>query len=148
RGASAVQFNLFARDLRSTNVILVSADAEGYGLGTSAAKSMSGDGRYVAYDAWVAWWPRLTNSYVFDFVTRANALICSNCSDPSLSADGRVIAYAGLRTNTAINDIYVRDRAAGTVARIGDSIPNDSSSRPLLSADGRYVVFTSKASNW
>ena len=62
------------------------------------------------------------------------------------------MAYAAQRPGSAapffINDIYVRDRTAGTVVRIGDNIANDSSSRPLLSADGRYVVFTSKASNW
>ena len=147
--ASGSQFNLFARDLVGRSNILISADDAGAGMGTATAKSMSASGRYVAYDVWMGnGFPRQTNIYLFDLVSRANTLICSNCSDPSLSADGRLIAYAGLRNGTAINDIYVRDRAAGTVARIGDNIANDSSSHPLLSADGRYVVFTSKASNY
>lgn len=143
------QFNLFARDLPGNSTILISADSKGTGLGTATAKGISGSGRYIAYDVWLGNRnPPRTNVYVFDFVTRANTLLCSNCSDPSLSADGRLVAYAGLRPGTSIYDIYVRDRAAGTVARIGNNVADDGSSRPLLSADGRYVVFTSKASNY
>jgi len=143
------QFNLFARDLVVSNTILISADANGIGLGTATAKGMSGSGQYVAYDVWLGNAnPPRTNVYVFDFETRTNTLICSNCSDPSLNADGRLVAYAGLRAGTSLNDICVRDRVAGTVARVGDMVANGGSSRPLLSADGRYVVFTSTASNY
>lgn len=143
-------YNLFARDLVDGVTILISAYGSGVGMGTATAKSMSASGRYVAYDVWLrddVPVPQ-TNIYVFDFVTRSNTLICSYCSDPSLNADARLVAYASRRAGSSINDIHVRDRAAGTVARIGDNVANDSSSRPLLSADGRYVVFTSRASNY
>jgi Tol biopolymer transport system component len=147
--AQPYQFNLFARDLAEGSTILVSTDSNGVGLGTATAKGLSEPGRYVAFDVWLGnGFPPRTNVYVFDFVTRVNTLICSNCSDPSLSADARLVAYAARRTGSLIDDIYVRDRAAGTVARIGDMVANESSSRPLLSTDGRYVVFTSKVSNY
>lgn len=77
---------------------------------------------------------------------------------PSLSADGKIFVFASSSSNLpnpAISGltqgIYVRDLSAGTVTRIdmaSDGTPgNGVSYNPSLSADGRFVAFTSTASN-
>jgi len=68
----------------------------------------------------------------------------------SISADGRWIAFDG-RLLTA-SQIYVRDTALQTTESIsvqtGTTNPADrSSSNPLISHDGRYVIFASDAAN-
>ena len=75
----------------------------------------------------------------------------------SLSADGRFVAMASSATNLVLNDtngvqdVFVRDRLTGTTTRV--SVPTSfgqaagASGYNLISADGRYVVFTSTASN-
>lgn len=142
------QYALFARDLVGYSNIMISMDASGGSLGRASSKSISASGRYVAYDVWrQAAVPERFSAYVFDLIARENGFVCTNCWDPSLSAEGRFVAYVGRPSGISIDYIYVKDRASGTVARIGNGAANDSSSRPLLSVDGRYVVFTSKASN-
>src|SRR4029453_15940937 len=51
----------------------------------------------------------------------------------------------------ALVDVYVRDRVAGITRRVSvasnGGAPNGPSWAPRLSADGRYVAFTSAASN-
>lgn len=76
---------------------------------------------------------------------------------PSLSSDGRFVAFLSVATNlvagdtNGVADIFVRDLTAGTTRRvslgIGGAQANDHSENPKLSADGRYVLFVSKASN-
>ena len=77
--------------------------------------------------------------------------------DPSVSADGRYVAFASSATNlvaldgNGARDIFVRDLTDGTTVRVSvDSAEveaNNSSYRPSISADGRYVAFESSASN-
>lgn len=76
---------------------------------------------------------------------------------PSVSADGRLIAFLSLASNlvaddtNGIRDIFVRDRDAGVTSRVNVSSlgaeANDDSGEPAISGDGRYVAFTSRASN-
>jgi len=83
---------------------------------------------------------------------------------PSLSADGRFVAFESSATNlvtgdqNGVSDIFLRDtcRNAGakcqpSTIRISStddgSEANGPSFRPSISADGRYVAFTSLASN-
>jgi hypothetical protein len=78
-------------------------------------------------------------------------------SDVSISSDGRNVAWntsaSDLVTGdtNGLEDIFVRDRTAGTTERVSVSgngtQANDGSFNPSLSADGRYVAFTSRASN-
>ena len=80
----------------------------------------------------------------------------------AVSADGRFVAFLSDATNVVPNDtnlfpdVFVKDRATDTTTRVSVSSAgaqaNDSSSYggyPSIgiSADGRYVVFTSLASN-
>ena len=76
---------------------------------------------------------------------------------PSISADGRYVAFWSYATNLepssgqAGSDIYVRDRSTGNTERVSvasDGTPaNSASCLPSISADGRYVAFLSFASN-
>ena len=82
---------------------------------------------------------------------------------PAMSADGRFVAFGSLSdnlvpgdTNTR-SDIFVRDRMLGTTERVsvssagreGDAHSGlfDGMSGPSISADGRFVVFDSEATN-
>ena len=78
-------------------------------------------------------------------------------SSPAISADGRFVAFTSGAanlvpgdTNGAI-DVFVHDRETGVTERISISTnrqqANGRSSEPTISADGRYVVFHSDASN-
>ncbi|MET0622771.1 MAG: Calx-beta domain-containing protein [Pyrinomonadaceae bacterium] len=78
--------------------------------------------------------------------------------NPSLSADGRYAAYHSSASdivandNNGTDDVYVRDLQTGAVTlvsvnRFGTATGNRGSVSPRISADGRFVVFTSAASD-
>ncbi|HET6202920.1 MAG TPA: hypothetical protein VFI25_08980 [Planctomycetota bacterium] len=79
--------------------------------------------------------------------------------EAAISADGVHVAFMstatglvpGIDANGGTEDIYVFNRATGTIARVSRSSTgvqgNGSSRRPSLSATGRYVVFQSAATN-
>jgi len=96
---------------------------------------------------------------VYDFLYQTNCLaVTGTKGKASLSADGRWLAFEGrassFGTNSAntISDILLLDRASNTI-RLASFNPftrgggNGPSSDPILSADGRYLVFKSKASD-
>lgn len=67
-----------------------------------------------------------------------------------ISADGSIVvfdSYASLVSGDfgSTQDIYVRDRTAGTLVRITDG--NGHSRDPTISDDGRFIAFHSHASN-
>lgn len=74
-----------------------------------------------------------------------------------ISGNGRFVVFRSLASNlgptdtNGLADIYLRDRAAGTtrlVTRgVGDVPADGPSDEPTISGDGRFVVFTSTASN-
>jgi hypothetical protein len=83
---------------------------------------------------------------------------------PSISADGRLVAFATLATNLVSANVggwanvYVRDTCAGAPAgcpistslvSLGNdgSVGNNGSSDQSMSADGRFVAFSSLSSN-
>jgi Tol biopolymer transport system component len=76
---------------------------------------------------------------------------------PSLSADGRYVAFQSVAYNlvsddaNGVTDIFVRDMRLGSTTRVSiDSLGvegNADSEWPSLSADGRFVTFLSAASN-
>ncbi|MGF1566692.1 MAG: hypothetical protein ACFCVD_01215 [Nodosilinea sp.] len=79
--------------------------------------------------------------------------------DPTLSADGRFMTFTSIATNlvpgdtNGVEDVFIQDRASGVLEIISQStagaLGNGISSvdPAALSADGRYVVFSSLASN-
>jgi Tol biopolymer transport system component len=75
---------------------------------------------------------------------------------PSFSSDGRYIAFESGATNLVANsgnkrNIYVYDRETCEVDLVSGSVSNGAASAgsqdPSISSDGRYVAFTSEASN-
>ena len=76
---------------------------------------------------------------------------------PSISADGRYVAFRSSASNlvpgdrNGVEDIFVRDRVTGRTIRAsvgpGGAEANGPSVASSISANGRYVVFTSQASN-
>jgi Tol biopolymer transport system component len=101
--------------------VSVAGNGELSDAGDSVTPVVSADGRYVA------------------FMSTAD-LICAAASCSRTSRDPKRVA-----------DIYVRDTIANTTVRVSGSVTgtnaNGPSSWPALSGDGRYVVFTSEASN-
>lgn len=86
----------------------------------------------------------------------------SSSLDPAVSADGRVVAFVSRASNLVaqdsngfIEDVFVRDRATGTTELVsvsseglqGNDRSGGTNSTVAISADGRYVVFVSLASN-
>ena len=78
-------------------------------------------------------------------------------SNPSISADGRYIAFTSDADNlvpgdtNGFSDIFIRDTVLNTTVRVSISSTGDESNgysnEPAISADGRYVTFTSYADN-
>ena len=76
---------------------------------------------------------------------------------PSMSADGRFVAFESLANNLVVGDtnnkvdIFVHDRDTGVTERVSvssnGSQANGESDAPSMSADGRFVAFSSRASN-
>lgn len=76
--------------------------------------------------------------------------------EPSVSADGRFIAFQSSASNlvpgdTGSQDVFVHDRQTGTTERVSIGYTglnsNNTSSSAAISADGRYVAFRSEATN-
>ncbi len=76
---------------------------------------------------------------------------------PTISADGRFVAFQSIATNlasgatNASDDAFLFDRNDGSLRRLSTSLTggdaNDWARDPQLSADGSTVVFSSPASN-
>jgi Tol biopolymer transport system component len=151
------RYLLYARDLHSPDVqsnatYLVSPATAPSVAGITRSFSATGD--LMAYDSLYYAPVRYGEIRVFDFRALQNLSICSNCARPSLSADGRLVAYTSWRTNgnDTHGDVYVQDRIGGTRALISRNSSsgqpaNGPSENPLITANGRYVVFTSRASD-
>ncbi|MGH2591221.1 MAG: TolB family protein [Actinomycetota bacterium] len=78
-------------------------------------------------------------------------------SFPSISADGRFVAFSSPASNLTLDDVngvpdvFVHDLQNGTTSLASvssDGLPGDRVSRfPSMSADGRFVAFESEATN-
>jgi Tol biopolymer transport system component len=80
------------------------------------------------------------------------SLANSNCSAPILTADDRFVIFTSTATNLVANDtngvmdIFVRDLVLSNTFAItgpGSSVPNFGAVNPVVSADGRTIVFQS-----
>jgi len=141
-----------------------------YGAAGSVNPSLSADGRFLAFqsratDLVPGDTKGLMEVYVKDLktgtVTRASVAPDgtpgnADCLVPSISADGRYVAFesnaSNLVTKVANTQIYVRDSQAGSttlVSAAADGTPaNGASYFPALSADGEHVAFVSWATNF
>ena len=164
--------DIFVRDRvagTTSRVSITNREAEGNDL--SLGSGISSDGRFVTFFSGASNLVRGdTNNWPDVFVrdravgtTRrlsvANNEAQSNNGShtPTISADGRYVAFTSYATNLVTGDtnssvdIFVRDRVAGTTRRASvasnGTQANSESNEPALSADGRYVGFYSSASN-
>ena len=165
--------DLFLRDRETgeTTRISVSSDGEQANQG-SYYPAISGDGRFVAFmsdatnlvsgdtngvaDIFLRDWQAGTTERVSvsSMGTQAN-----NASDSyvSISEDGRFIAFSSDATNlvsgdtNGIADVFVHDRQTEMTERISvnsDEVQaNAGSFNPAMSSDGRFVAFSSAATN-
>ncbi len=144
--------------------------------GHSIAPAISADGRVVAFaslatDLVAADGGDLQGIFVHDRDTDGNGVFDEPASvattrvsiaategpadgaseTPSVSADGRLVAFGSSATNlvagdgNGADDVFVYDRATGRMTRV--SAGNGDSFSPRLSGAGRVVVFESVASN-
>ncbi|MEP6488698.1 calcium-binding protein [Microcoleus vaginatus GB2-A3] len=164
--------DIFVRDLLTNTTTRVSVGSAGnQGNSLSRRSSISGDGRFVAFasDA-TNLVPGDTNNstdiFVRDLSTNTTTLVSASSSGdrgnndselPSISANGRFVAFRSFATNLVPGDtnnerdIFVRDLLTNTITLVSVSSngdrANDSSSRCSISADGRFVAFSSDATN-
>lgn len=165
--------DVFLRDRMGSLTTRVSVtNTGGQSNGESGRAALSDDGRYVAFSSLGS---NLvvgdTNStwdvFVRDLalgttqrvsVSSAGAQGNQESRFPSLSADGRYVAFWSAASNlvpndtNGFNDVFVRDRSLGTTVRASvwtdGTEANGSSGLPSLSADGRCVAFDAEPTNW
>jgi hypothetical protein len=128
-------------------------------VAASRAPSISAHGRWVAFESAADnLVPNDTNGvsdvFVHDNVSGVTERVSVDAnggqlgaasSDPSISDDGRRVAFTTAApidpTDTqGTNDVYVKDRQTGAVARASDGRMNGCD-RPVLSSDGMSVAF-------
>jgi Tol biopolymer transport system component len=165
---------LAARD----DVILISRATGPAGApvdGPASLSSISADGQRVAFDtiadnisgeddnAFLNVFVREVATNATIFVSRApgaaGAAGDANSQDPSISADGRYVAFESAADNLSpdaedvVQNVFVRDLVANTTTLVSRASGpagaggDDTSRNPDISADGRYVVFESGADN-
>jgi Tol biopolymer transport system component len=164
--------DVFVHDRRLGSTTCVSVNAVGQqGNADSAEAALSADGCFVCFSSLADnLVPGDTNGmadvFVYDMARRELARVSigfagqegdGHSGHPSISADGRYVAFNSRSSNFApmdtngATDVFVRDRVAGITTQVSVSSekePGNSTSRyPFLSADGRFVVFESYASN-
>ncbi|MER7047093.1 RICIN domain-containing protein [Streptomyces jumonjinensis] len=164
-------WDLFVRDrltgaAERVSVATGGAQADGHSDGVS----ISADGRYVAFSS------RAGNLVAGDANGKSDVFLRDrqngttervsvaagglegngHAHTPSISADGRYIAFVSNSGNipgdtNIVDDVYVHDRQNGTLTRASvtrDGLQaNDASTQAVISADGRYVAFSSRAGN-
>jgi len=165
--------DVFVRDRQAGTTKLISvSSAGGHGNDLSDGVSISADGRYVAFGSEAGnlvpndtngTWDTFVRDRQADTTKRvsiSSAGLQGNASSgdhPSISADGRYIAFGSDADNLVANDtndtpdVFVRDRQAGTTRRVSISSAglqgSGSSYYPSISTDGRYIAFGSYAND-
>jgi Tol biopolymer transport system component len=164
--------DVFVRDLRTNSTTLVSVSSSGVqGDGASTDARISARGRFVAftsfstnlvfgdtngmYDVFVR--DLLLSTTVRVSVDSLGAQGDGYSSNPSISANGRFVAFGGGASNlvagdtNGVADIFVHDLLTGITTRASvasSDVQGDRSSQsPSISGDGRYVAFESSATN-
>jgi len=170
--------DVFLRDTVNNTTELVSARAAelpsfaGAGSSTISSSAVSWTGRYIAFVSTAE--NLVTNDgnskrdiFVRDNLEGSTSLVSVNTNgvsangtstEPSISGDGRYVAFTSSASDLAakgtnkvwnvfVRDLYSQTIVLGSVATNAIAGANSDSSSPQLSADGRFLLFFSKASN-
>ena len=172
-------FHVYLRDLQAGTTQLIDPDTNGVSLTgeLGAVPSLSADGRFVAFDGPDGRLVASDNNNALDVFLRdtiggTTELISQrspavversgnglNLIAPlSLSADGRWLAFTSYASDLVTNDfnnnvnVFVCDLTTGSNILVsagtnGNAGQGGGSYHPSISADGRYVVFVSWATN-
>jgi len=170
-GDTNAAHDIFVRDLVGNTTMRASATSTGVqGNGASFSAAISGDGRFVAFSSDATNLVTGDTNLVRDIfvrnlgsntTTRVSVSSAGKqgngaCYSPALNGDGRCVAFTSDATTlvtgdaNAVRDVFLRDQTASTTTRV--SVPatgqsNGISYSPALSTDGRYVAYSSSASN-
>ena len=165
-------YDVFVHDRETGQITSVSVSSVGMqGNRYSYQPFISASGRFVAYSSAASnLVPADTNELIDIFVhdremgqtTRVSVSSDGGQANrhsylPSISDDGRYVAFYSEATNLVSGDtngaadVFVHDRETGQTRRVSVSSEgvqgNFDSKNPSISADGRFVAFTSDASN-
>ena len=168
RGSVATRADDADEIVRTARVDVSTAGAQAHRSSSQAV--LSATGRYVAFVSRAANLVpgdlnRVLDVFVRDLSTSRTERVSVSTSGvesdgpsgkPSISADGRIVAFPSAATNlvptdhNGFQDIFVRDRARGvterlSVGRAGES--NGASLASLVSADGSVVAYSSEGTN-
>lgn len=167
------QRNIFVhdREMGATTVVSV-ASSGALGAGESYSPIISDNGRYVAFYSTAS--DLVTGDingkddvFVHDRNTGATTLVSvssngaqgnQNSRYPSLSSNGRYVVFESTANsliehdhNGTVADIFIHDRETGqtTVVSVASdgTQGNQTSYRPLVTANGQLVIFSSDANN-
>lgn len=168
--------DVFRTDALTGEITLVSSNLAGTGTGNNRSlwPSISGDGRYVAFNSNATDLMNISDGngsgdiFLRDMNTGILTLITINASGtgtanaggelPLLSETGRYVVFRSRATDlTAVrdtnswHDYYIRDVLAGTTTLITASTSgtgvgsNNHADRAAMTPDGRFVVYQSRA---
>lgn len=166
------QTDIFITDRQTQTTDIVSLNSFGFGGNlNSFHPSVSGDGRFVTFASNATNLVpgdsnNTTDIFLRDLLTATTTRISvdslgnqSNAAsiNPTISADGRFIAFESDATNLVMGDlnnardIFLHDTLTGMTAQISRNSLGDrgnfSSFNPTISADGRFIAFDSFATN-
>ncbi|HWJ06313.1 MAG TPA: choice-of-anchor D domain-containing protein [Steroidobacteraceae bacterium] len=163
--------DVYLRDRVLETTERISVDANGQeGNDSSYDETISADGRYVVYQTRATNLSpgdgsRVADIIVHDRSTHTNTGIGvdpagnafeGGVAQPGVSADGRYVVFAGYGRPDANGlypppQVYLHDRTTGATELVSAAASagagNGRSESPQVSADGRWVVFTSAATD-
>ncbi len=155
--------DVFLHDRRSRRTVRLSLASDGRETTGGTSPVISRNGRYVVYNVGtplrsVGDDSDLAGLFVYDTKTRKRSRLPGVAGvDPSISADGRFVAFSSeVRDlvpgdSNRVVDCFVLDRRTKRISRVSVGAKgrqgNGESTGAVISANGRYVAFSSSATN-
>jgi Tol biopolymer transport system component len=161
----------------ATQLVSVNEFGNGSGYGDNVAPTLSADGKIVAFRSTSPYLDPLDRDtnwdiYARNMTTGRTDLVTVNAAgtgpgndvngyyDPVVSADGSTVAFvsdandlvASANNPNSVRNVFARDLITHTTVLVsvnaaGTSSANESSAAPTISANGRFIAFTSYAND-